>query len=660
MEQRPAFHIVSTAWLLAVALVIAIVTPAAAHADPLSADSEAPNSPSSVVLTWPALGLPGVINFADIDNKQDFRVPLPTGMTAARLRGLIQPQVNLGPGYLEVDDDQGTFLGAVDLPPMASGAVPIPFDINISAAHAVGTTVGVSVSVRQFNAGALLCGPSLQLRLTNLATEFTGADPSPATVATFFPPVLQQVTIYAPTDADKAEQQAVLTITAALARLYQPQQLSITAMSQPRGAAPPPAGPLARAVVVERGPAGLQVANPGAPNAFLRVSGRDDQLSAQASLLANGVQSLVQVPAARVDQAGSRSTHSGDTLTFDQLNMQGKADILGRGGLSVGVDLAQLGGRVDDVKVHLLANHTPVSKDDTATAVVSANGQAVYTAALGPSGRVDGTFTLPAAAIVQRMNLDIAITYVPHLPCSPYIAPITFQVDPASTLTVRRGGPAPGGFDALPSEFSPNFVVALDGTSPNQLSFAARVVARIAQATSAALTPQVVDVASAADSKLGALILANAATLKKTSLNPPLAGDGSAITVDLSSQLRADIGQGLGSVQAFADTPRDRTVLLITTTDSWALVNPLLDYIDKLPNGWSQLTGDVLAAGATGTPTDLTIRKDDNALVAQAPVSHLKLWIGIGAALIVVLIGAVGLTLLRRRRAGAKRPGETA
>ncbi|WP_431237655.1 hypothetical protein ACQ86B_23610 [Mycolicibacterium aichiense] len=166
-----------------------------------------------------------------------------------------------------------------------------------------------------------------------------------------------------------------------------------------------------------------------------------------------------------------------------------------------------------------------------------------------------------------------------------------------------------------------------------------------------------VDVNSAADSKLGALIVANAATLKKTSLNPPLTGDGSAINIDLSVQLRADIGQGLSSVQAFADTPRDRTVLLITTTDSWALVNPVLDYIGALPNGWAQLTGDVVAAGAAGTPTVLTIRKDDAMAVAPAPASNLKLWIGIGAALVVVLIGALGLALLRRRRGGAQRPG---
>ncbi|WP_431237656.1 hypothetical protein ACQ86B_23615 [Mycolicibacterium aichiense] len=489
MEQRPAFRTLSAAWLLVVALTAAVFNPAA-HADPVGAGNEGSAGPSTVVLAWPALGLPGAINFADIDNKQDFKVPVPTGMTVARLRGLLQPPVNLGPGYLEVDDDQGMFLGSLDLPPMASGGAPIPFDINISAARSTGTTVGVSVTVRQFNAGALVCGPALQLRLTNLATEFAGNDPLPMTVATFFPPVLQQVTVYAPSDADKAEQQAVLTITAALARLYQPQQLSVTAVSQPRGAMPPPAGELGRAVVVERGPVGLQVANPGAPNAFLRVSGRDDQLSAQVSLLANGVQSLVQVPATRVDQAGARTSPTGDTLTFDQLNMQGKADILGRGGVAVGVDLAQLGRRVDDVRVHLLANYTPVSKDDTATAVVSANGQAVYSTALGPSGRMDGTFTLPAAAMSQRINLEVAITYVPHLPCSPYIAPITFQVDPQSTLTLHRGGSAPGGFGALPSEFSPSFVVAFDGTSPNQLSFAAAVLAGLAQATNAPLTPR--------------------------------------------------------------------------------------------------------------------------------------------------------------------------
>ncbi len=150
----------------------------------------------------------------------------------------------------------------------------------------------------------------------------------------------------------------------------------------------------------------------------------------------------------------------------------------------------------------------------------------------------------------------------------------------------------------MPSEFSPKFYVALDGTNPNQLSYATRVLTDIARQTKTQLLPQVVDVKAAADASEAALIVANANSLKQTTLSPPLGGTGSAITVELPTQLRTEIVRGLGSIQVFADQPRDRTVAVITTTDAWTLVDPLIDYLDRPDIGWSQLNGDVLAAGA--------------------------------------------------------------
>ena len=105
--------------------------------------------------------------------------------------------------------------------------------------------------------------------------------------------------------------------------------------------------------------------------------------------------------------------------------------------------------------------------------------------------------------------------------------------------------------------------------------------------------------------------------------------------MDLPQQLRANIDRGLGSVQAFADPARDRTVVLITTTAAWNMVDPLLDYIDGLENGWPQLTGDVLAAGAAGY-ADRTL---DRAQAEPVESSGLGLW---------------GLDRDRRRRGGAR------
>lgn len=126
-----------------------------------------------------------------------------------------------------------------------------------------------------------------------------------------------------------------------------------------------------------------------------------------------------------------------------------------------------------------------------------------------------------------------------------------------------RGSPAAGGFGAVPSEFSPEFLVAFDGTNLNQLDCATRVVADIAQRTGSVLTPRVVDVNDEADAGTGALIVANSAKLEPTSLRPPIGGNSAETSADLRDELRADIARGLGSIQAFADQSRDRTVIRV-------------------------------------------------------------------------------------------------
>ena len=68
----------------------------------------------------------------------------------------------------------------------------------------------------------------------------------------------------------------------------------------------------------------------------------------------------------------------------------------------------------------------------------------------------------------------------------------------------------------LPSEFSPQFLVALDGTNPNQLNYAAQVVAAIARLTSTELKPKVIDLQTAVSATTGALIVANSKAIQQT------------------------------------------------------------------------------------------------------------------------------------------------
>lgn len=649
-RRRPRRAVTSVRYLvLTVILAMAVGLPGVASAEPLDS---AVSAEEFKAFAWPDLGLPGELTLMGGNATQNVGLPVPTGLNVKRLRGLIHAPVDFGAGFVEIDDSRGTLLATVDLPAVTASQAVVPFDVDISAAQVSGSAVGLSFTVRE---PALppeqRCGLGQTVVVSDLATVFDGIEPAPTSIATFLPPILQRVTIYAPIDADSAEQQAVLTVASAVARTYSPQPVAVTVVNQPRGATPPPAPQFTRAIVVESGDAGLNVVNAGRADSHLKLTGRGDQLTDQASLLVNQLQSLAQVPSARIDLAGSNGWSDSDEMSFGQLNLIGESQVLRTSNITVGVDRSAIGpGRVESLSVHLLATHTPVASLDSATLMVSVNGRAVYTSPLDDSGRIDADFDVPGELLRQRITFEFDLTFSPRQLCSPTIAPLTFQLDPDSTLTVRRGGPALTGFSAVPSEVSPEFLVAFDGSSPDQLDYATRVVTDIARLTGTPLTPRVVDVKAAADATTGALIVANAATMKLTSIRPPLGGDSSDVQVDLRNQLRADIDNGLGSIQVFADQPRNRTVVLVTTTGAWSRVEPLFGYLDRLPDGWSSLDGNVVAAGAEGTVTNLSIGPDEVASTATPGESSRPFWLPIVAGAVVLVALGLGAVLWRRNR----------
>ncbi|MCV7055887.1 Uncharacterised protein [Mycolicibacterium gilvum] len=655
--KRRGIRVLSAMLILVAPSLSAGLHSGVAHAQPDVA-AEAAAAPG-LRLPWRALGLEPE-TFLGADSSTSFVIPVPPGLTPTRLQGLVHAPMNIESSFLEVKDGDGRFLAAVDLPRASSAQAVTPLDVDISAAQVRAEAADLTLTVRPLDNADQFCGPLQQVHISDLATVFTGAESSAATIANFFPPVLERAVIYAPDDADSAEQQAALTLASTVTQLYRPQPVEVRVVNHPRGATPPPAGQLGRAVVVETGgQAGLDVRAPGSPGAYLRVAGQGDELSTQVSLLVNQLQSLVQTASSRIDAAGSVEPARLDSPTFGQLGMTGRTDVLRTGSLRVATDRSTLGGRIDKVTVNLKADYTPVPTDDSASVVIRSDDVVVYRTALDNSGRLDATFDMSSQTFGQWLNLDFALTYTPQESCGPFIAPITFQVDPQSTLTISRGGPPLHGFGAVPSEFSPRFLVAFDGSSPNQLAYAAAVVVSISRLTGAPLLPRVVDLKTAVDAKAGALIVARTGALKESSLSPPLSGEGSSVEVGLPVELRADFEDGLGSIQAFADRPRDRSVVLITTTDAWPLVDPLFNYLGQLEGGWSALTGDVLAAGTGGDPTNVAIRdaadpSQGSAVEQGTHTDFVGRWAPVGVAvLIAVSVAAIAAYLWSRRRRAA-------
>jgi hypothetical protein len=102
---------------------------------------------------------------------------------------------------------------------------------------------------------------------------------------------------------------------------------------------------------------------------------------------------------------------------------------------------------------------------------------------------------------------------------------------------------------------------------------------------------------------------------------------------------------------------------LVTTTGGWNLVDPLLNYLDGLTGGWSQLNGDVLAAGTTGPPTNVAIRASGTSTFDSPSSSPQKAkrvilgGIGVGV-LAAVAIAAAALWWRRRSRTRVESPAD--
>lgn len=145
--------------------------------------------------------------------------------------------------------------------------------------------------------------------------------------------------------------------------------------------------------------------------------------------------------------------------------------------------------------------------------------------------------------------------------------------------------------------FTPDFDVAIDG--PDGIRFAGQAINLMGQQTGMTLRPQLVTFADAAASGAGLLAVTSGEQLASAGMNPPLLpGASTSAGVNGSPDTEIDVNGALGVVQSF--TQNGRTVLAISGTGDWSLVDRSFDYIRGLPNRWSSLTGDVVATGPAG------------------------------------------------------------
>jgi hypothetical protein len=593
-------------------------------------------------MPWTQLGLPDRIDLIGSNQSTDIALPVPAGVWPTTLSGSIGSVVNLADARVDVLDGRGTLLSTIAIP---DNATVVPFMVDIAPAEVIEGRAPLSFVLRDSNPTMNSCTQPPSLTMSQMSAAFSGPTPDPFTVAGFLPGYLSQITITVGPQPTVDAQQAALNLVADLTHLYRPMPVRIDVVAADTTA---PSSPSSRVIDIrDGGPAGVSVRNPGTPAATLAITGTGDELIEQAELFADRRFGLAQTPTATVLAATEARAQSTNIKTFEQLGMTGQASVLGTTTMYAGFDAGEFGvGSISNAKVHLKARYTPVVGGE-ASVLIRSGSTVLATHRLDESGVLDITGDIPAESITSNIGMSLELRYLPQQECAPLNNRMTFALDPQSTVTVTPGTRNRGGFPVLPMNFNPDFDVAID--DPGLIVFAAQAINLMGQQSTVTLRPNVTTFDHGAATSVGLLAVTAGDKLAQAGMQPPLLPTSpKSLNVNGSPDTDVDLNGDIGVVQAF--TQNGRTVVAVSGTGDWSLVNRSFDYIRGLPNRWGSLTGDVVATGMAGESVNLTLR-EGGAMTNEYPGHQWKLWALLSAAVGVgALIAAGAFIVVRRRR----------
>jgi hypothetical protein len=629
----------------------AAATPAAA--------TPAANSAPSTVFSFKQLGLPQSYTFASGGTTVGVQLPVPDKLQPASLWGTLVIPPDFGTGTIVINS--GTqYIGAINLPANSDQQQKVPFATSIANAPVAGGYETFNMVLEQSNAGGTprssTCSGALPLQLIDPTAVYTGSFATPDSVATFFPPVLHQLVMYVPSVPTPSEESAALTIAAGVASAYQLVPVAVSVKPWDGTSIPTlPSGTLVRGILIHQsGTAGVQLTSEPSGNALLSVTGSATTLPEQGTLLSSTIAKLVQTTNATVLKPLLAPTVQLNPITFNQLGLTGTSTFSGQQQLSFAIDETRLGGVATSMAVVLKAAYSPVETGAKATAQVSVGGVTLATQQLDGSGTLDLPFTIPAPVIRRSTVVLLTVTYFPAgFSCQSAGRTMSFTVDPRSTVQVTNAPGGTGGFPGLPQSLVPNFQVAFDTPGAARLSTAVQTVCGLQRLSSVLLRPSVVSLAEA-EGDQQPLLLVSADNRVPANMGAPLQYRGQSVyRVDSQSQGAFAMSSRLASLQVFDQTARNRTVVLASTSENWALMDRLFATLGNTSAGWSALSGDVVAIGATGTMVNLTVKAGGTPLFTATTHSNTSLYEAIGALFVLILLALAAWAVIRYRRRSA-------
>lgn len=632
-------------WLL----ISAVGGPAVVSANPPPPPGPSAAEPAIAgpAIPWRQFGRADTVELRGANVETKVEIPMPQGVTAVSVSGQIGSTVNITSGRIDILDGRGTALGRIPVPVDTPTA---PFTVDTSDAQIANGVLTLNFVLRPADPPTDTCAPTPSVTLTRLAATLAGQPPPASTVADFLPAYLDAVTIWIGPNPSPDQQQAALTLTAMLTRSYRPVPVRIDVDTSPRS----PAGdiPGRRVITIRDGQeSGIDVENPGTRQAVLAISGRGPELSNQVALFIDRRLALAQTRSAVVDSGANLLTPSSTIMTFEQLGIAASPSFTGTTVVYAGIDGAAFAvGPIEKATIDLRARYTP-TVDDEASILVRSGAYVLATQRLNQSGSLDMTFEIPPHANSSDIGMALELQYFPgggnNGGCAPLNNRMTFAVDPRSTVEVTPGA-ADSGFTSLPAAFTPEFNVAVD--RPDLIRYAAQAINLISQRTETLMRPQVVGLADGAASGAALLAVTSGEGLARIGMRPPVAVDDSGtVDIDGDADTGASLNGPLAVVQSFTDN--QRLVLAIDVPVRRETADESLEYIRQLDNGWSSLTGDVVATGAAGATVNLAVRTDRP--ISNRPTTETGWkWAAAATAAVGVaaLAAAVRALIVRRRR----------
>lgn len=613
-------------------------------------DSDDPVVSTGQTVTFPELGRPADLRFPSDSAPVTVTLPVPDGLQADRLTGSLTTPMDFRQGWLEVRAD-GRVIQRLDIP--AASEKGIPLSVPLGGLPVADRSVTLSIASHYIPVDDRCYDRSqfAPLTLHDPTVSYAGTEKQPTSPAEFLPPILRKLTILVANPTARADQNAALTLSAAVVNHYGNQPTRVEIDELPVGGRIPDLAPalFERTVVVGGSPEagiGLQGTPGGAP--VLRITGDETGLPAQTDLfVANldgyaAASGAIAAPDVKVPEVAQ------DVVSLEQLKI-GSLTASGLNHIEVPIEVnqTQLGRPVRDLSAHLFGTYVPLPPSRSGILTVSTGGTQLASAPLDASGKFDVHADVPNNLLSRFMTLTVALDITGDFQCGTSDAS-SLTVDPRSTVSSQLASPPlPGGFASLPQTLLPTVDVGLGDNDLGDLRRANRLLTQMQHVSYLPLQPRVRPITEAAADTLPAILVAADGNLPQ-SVRQPLASADPALLA-----LQGVTGTTpYGSLQVIEQG--HRTVVLATSNGETGDLDRLLGWLDADPSQFPRLTGDVLIGPRDAQPFAIGVKVTD--VVAQGDAEDNS---GIGAGTIVAIVAGtavlavivVGATVwLRRRR----------